>query len=200
MLVPLRVVKLGGSLLAWSGLREALRAWRSRQAPAIDVLVVGGGVAADWIRQADQLHELGDDAAHQLAIQAMQLNARLAEAIWPEALTLTSLEAIRHRSLAPGLWILQPWPALADAEQAKYGAVLPHTWNVTSDSIAAWVAQAADADELVLLKSDLPPDSAIGACAASGYVDRYFPAVTLGIPMTRAVHLRSIDFAEALLR
>ncbi len=200
MATYVRVIKLGGSLLDWPGLREAFRTWRAKQAPAVDLLVVGGGKAADWIREADQLHGLGDDAAHQLAIQAMQLNALLAEALWPEALALTRLDSLRDRTLLPGLWVLQAWPALSDVEQARFASLLPHTWNVTSDSIAAWLAGAINVDELVLLKSSLPPHESIAPCAAAEYVDRYFPAVAVGIPFIRAVDLRSPDHDEQAIR
>lgn len=196
MTVPLRIIKLGGSLLAWPGVREALREWRQRQPQAVDLLVGGGGPAADWIRQADATHRLGDDAAHRLAIQAMQLNAHLAETLWPESLPVASLDSPARRSIPPGLWVFQPWPALADAEQAKYGQPLPHAWHVTSDSIAAWIARATEADELALLKSSLPANSSISACAVAGYVDRYFPAAATDVRRIRAVGLRSANFDE----
>ncbi|MDZ4782749.1 MAG: hypothetical protein SGJ19_21080 [Planctomycetia bacterium] len=195
-----RVIKLGGSLLDWPGLRDALHTWRAKQATAVDVLVVGGGHAADWIRDADRVHGLGNDAAHRLAIQAMQLNAQLAETLWPDALSLTRLDAVRDRTLLPGLLALQAWPALSDAEQSRFGQPLPHSWNVTSDSIAAWVSGAVNADELVLLKSSLPPHETIAQCAVAEYIDRYFPALAVAIPLIRAVDLRSPDYDEQMLR
>ena len=196
MATPVRVLKLGGSLLTWLGLRDALRAWRQRNPYSLDLLIVGGGKAAEWVREADEIHQLGDDAAHQLAIQAMQLNAQLAESLWPEALALTRLDAIQQDHIPSGFWILQPWPLLTDQEQERYGDVLPHSWNVTSDSIAAWVAKAIDAEELVLFKSSLPADTDIRQCAVNAYVDPYFPATAQGVHCIRAVNLRSESFAS----
>jgi aspartokinase-like uncharacterized kinase len=53
---------------------------------------------------------------------------------------------------------------------------LPHTWQVTSDSIAAWTATMLSADELVLLKSvPLPSETTFEQAAHAGLVDEQFP-------------------------
>ena len=59
-----------------------------------------------------------------------------------------------------------------DAEEAAGAEPLPRCWDVTSDSIAAWVAARWPAD-LVLLKSTTPD------AAAEPFVDPYF-AKTVG--------------------
>jgi hypothetical protein len=48
----------------------------------------------------------------------------------------------------------------------RAGDPLPHTWDVTSDSIAAWVAGTIGADRLVVVKSPGAP--------ARDAVDDYF--------------------------
>jgi len=190
----IRVLKLGGSLLGWSGLREALRRWREAKPAACDLLVVGGGAAADWVREADRVHQLGDDVAHWLAIDAMQLNAALAAAIWPEARWCESLH--QRKNTEHGLQLLRPWPALSDAEQGRFGTPLPHSWDVTSDSIAAWVARAIGARELVLLKSSLPRGDSMQMAIDAGYVDRHFATAARGIEAITAVNLRSESLAS----
>jgi hypothetical protein len=42
---------------------------------------------------------------------------------------------------------------LAPSRWMRSADVLPHTWEVTSDSIAAYVAGALDAAQLILIKS-----------------------------------------------
>jgi aspartokinase-like uncharacterized kinase len=88
------------------------------------------------------------------------------------------------------LAILDPLPYLLAAEAATKFTPLPHSWDVTSDSIAARVAAELQA-ELVLLKSTPPPSDDLPAAAASGYVDPYFPTAAAGLQSVRFVNLRS---------
>src|SRR5437868_8610811 len=55
---------------------------------------------------------------------------------------------------------------------------LPHSWDVTSDSIAAHVAIEVNANRLILLKSiDMPNGVSWSDAAANGWVDLYFPTI-----------------------
>jgi aspartokinase-like uncharacterized kinase len=75
----------------------------------------------------------------------------------------TALASQRIPVLAPYVWLRRADP-------------LPHSWEVTSDSIAAWIAHAIGASRLVLVK---PP----GAEPRPDIVDGYFELVrgTLGV-------------------
>jgi hypothetical protein len=62
-------------------------------------------------------------------------------------------------------------------DEARPGA-LPHSWAVTSDSIAARAAVVFNASRLILLKSiDVPPGTSWLEAAANGWVDTHFPIV-----------------------
>ena len=68
---------------------------------------------------------------------------------------------------------------------------LPHSWNVTSDSVAARLAEILDAD-LVLLKSMAPPSNSIRDWASAGYVDPFFPTIIERAKLNvQAVNLKS---------
>ena len=72
---------------------------------------------------------------------------------------------------------------------------------MTTDSIAARMAECWPAEELVLLKScDAGPGTEFADLAECGYVDRHFPTVArrLSIPI-RFVNLRS-DEQSAISR
>ena len=60
-------------------------------------------------------------------------------------------------------------PVLAPSRWLRTADPLPHSWEVTSDSIAAWVAGEIGANHLVLVK---PPG--VGAQASHELVDAYF--------------------------
>lgn len=69
---------------------------------------------------------------------------------------------------------------------------LPRDWTTTSDSIAARLAEALTADELVLLKSTSPPAQSLADLAASGYVDRHFPVAAARLTALRFINLKAL--------
>ena len=70
------VVKIGGSLLAHA--EASTRCWRAVAAAPRRVLIVpGGGPFADAVRDVDAALALGDDAAHWMAVLAMDQYAQL---------------------------------------------------------------------------------------------------------------------------
>ncbi len=124
------VVKFGGSLLdCGPSLVSVLSA-----APRPLLVVPGGGPFADVVRRLDP----DRDAAHWMAIAAMeQVGLYLA------ALGLPETEALRVPD-APS--VLLPYRLLRDRDP------LPHSWRVSSDTIAAWCAAELGCD-LLLAKS-----------------------------------------------
>jgi 5-(aminomethyl)-3-furanmethanol phosphate kinase len=70
---------------------------------------------------------------------------------------------------------------------------LPHTWNVTSDSLAVRAAMVAGAREVVLLKSIDWDGSDWSAGARAGVVDAHFPQALLRAPDLRVrwINLRT---------
>jgi aspartokinase-like uncharacterized kinase len=183
--MPLRVVKVGGSLLEWPLLGGALCAWLAEQPAAMNVLVCGGGTLCDAIRRADAVHHLGEATSHWLCVDALTITAQLLAAILGD---IPVVETVDRSSR--GAVILDPRRLLLEQERRLPGRVLPHNWSVTSDSIAARLAEVLEADELVLLKSADPPPGALEQWAAASYVDSHFPRSAANRTV-RAVNLRS---------
>ncbi|MBI2824981.1 MAG: hypothetical protein HYX69_09885 [Planctomycetia bacterium] len=196
--LPRRVVKLGGSLLDVPGLAGRLRSWLARQEPAETLLIVGGGALADAIREADHHHGLPENVAHWLCIRAMAIQAELVRALLPEAVWLDSVAELAARPVGPRLAITDPWRFLREDEPRALGTRLPESWDVTSDSIAARLAEIVGAAELVLLKSALPSEKSIAELAAAGYVDRFFPQAAAGLECIRYVNFRDAHPPEVL--
>lgn len=158
------VVKIGGGLLAVPGALEAAASAVADLARRCRVVVVpGGGPLADGVRHLDRTVGLSDDAAHWMAILAMdQYGHLLAERI--ERSVLVEEPGGIGAALALGrVAVLAPYRWMRSAD------VLPHSWDATGDSVAAFVAGALDARHLVLLK---PADGDPVAL-----VDRCFPLV-----------------------
>jgi aspartokinase-like uncharacterized kinase len=171
------VLKIGGSLLDWTGLPARLsEACAARGDPPLIVLV-GGGRVADVVRDLDRVHGLGPEPAHHLALRALDLTAQVLAALLPPGLDVVDhpeqCAAVWERSRVP---VLAPRRFLDDIER-RGADPLPHTWDVTTDSIAARVAVHLGASELALWKSaPLPPGADLDAAARLGLVDPAFPA------------------------
>ncbi len=158
------VVKLGGSLFDHPNLGPGLRAYLESLSPNEVLLVPGGGDFAEAVRKLDRLHSLGEEASHWLALESLSLSAAF----------ITRL--IQLPSLRPRVRIADCM-AFAREDEGRPGA-LPHTWDVTADSIAARIAVVRGADRLILLKSiDIPAGTPWTTAAERGWVDRYFPRV-----------------------
>lgn len=188
----LRVIKVGGSLLNWPELPLALDAWLTEQPPAIDVLIAGGGDLVDAIRDASRMFLLDDEAAHWRAIDAMSITCLVLAGILADAKLISAFSELQlsiGRSPCQRI-VFDPNSFLREHERRLPGCLLPHDWSVTSDSIAARVAEVLKADELVLLKSADPPANDATELANRGFVDRYFPAFDRCCFRPRFVNLR----------
>jgi 5-(aminomethyl)-3-furanmethanol phosphate kinase len=184
------VIKVGGSLLDWPALPERLSTYLESQGAEARVLIVGGGKAADVVRELDGVHNLGPRRSHTLALHAMDLTAHLLAALLPTAQVVTRVERLPTLWRGSALPILSPRRFL-DGADARSPDPLPASWDVTSDSIAARVAVYLQAQELVLLKSaPIPPDADRNAAARLGLVDPAFPGVARGLDRIAYVNLR----------
>jgi aspartokinase-like uncharacterized kinase len=153
------VIKIGGALATLPDALERVTAAVSAAATEHQVLVVpGGGPFADAVRGFDDRFGLSPDAAHWMAILAMDQYAYLLADRLENAVVVDQPAEVAA-TVAPGrVTVLAPfcWMRAAD--------VLPHSWQVTSDSIAAFVAGALGAVGLILIKAHTGADA----------VDAYF--------------------------
>ncbi len=188
----IRVVKLGGSLLNWPQFPVAIRTWLSQQSPALNILIAGGGQLAETIRKADRDFGLGEELSHWLCIDAMSINARILAAAIREIPIVRNFSELRKETAIEreAAVVFDAGEFLAEHESRLPGRPLPRDWSVTSDSIAARLAEILSADELVLLKSAGPPAESLTELASGGYVDRYFPIAAAKLPPPRFVNLR----------
>lgn len=164
----MRVVKLGGSLLR----DPLLPAWLDRIARTGRIAVVpGGGAFADAARAAQAHWRVDDLAAHNMAVLGMAQFAHLLHSLEPRLALADSVVGLEAQVAAGRAAIWLPLDLQRDAGDALTN------WDVTSDSLAAWLALRLGADELVLVKScPVPADATPAELAAAGIVDRAFPA------------------------
>ena len=143
----LTVVKLGGGLGRGAG-DEALRGLCAAVGALGErhpLLVVPGGAGfADAVRDADRRFGLSPLASHRMAILGMEQFGWLLSELVPGAERCSDLAELRE--LAG-----RRTPVLLPAGLPLDG--LPASWEVTSDAIAAWVADRVGAGRLVLVKA-----------------------------------------------
>ncbi len=188
--VPLVVHKLGGSLLSLDRLPEIVREIARPRPDRGAVIVVGGGAAADLVRAWDGVHRLGDERAHALALEAMRLNEALLSALLPELRPVRNAKQV-FAAAREGVIGLLCADCFVRWGEAQGHAPLPRSWDVTSDSIAAWAAGILQASELVLLKSaPLPPGATFDDAADAGLVDPRFAELVRPVPRVRWANVR----------
>lgn len=159
------VIKVGGALLSSQPDLAVVVAALEHAAPGRTVLIVpGGGPFADAVRAVDALHTLTEDDAHWMAILGMEQFAVLL------ASRLAGAHLVHRRGEIARAQALGAIPVLAPYRWLREADPLPHSWDVTSDSIAAWVATQVGARRLILIKATAAHDS-------PAIVDRYFDRV-----------------------
>ena len=111
------------------------------------VIVPGGGAFADQVRLSQQRWQFDDITAHGMAILAMQQMALLIKGLKGNFSIARSVSEIRKQLHQQEILIWSPDIVELD------NAAIQATWDITSDSLAAWLAKALSATELILVKS-----------------------------------------------
>jgi 5-(aminomethyl)-3-furanmethanol phosphate kinase len=191
------VVKLGGSTAG----HEELQGWIDVLATARFPLIVvpGGGPFADQVRACQKSLAYSDDAAHAMAILAMdQFGLVIAE---------------RHERLRPcrsGVAIRQSLdagliPVWLPSQMTWDAPDIPRSWDITSDSLAAWFCRKWGAERLLLIKqtNGFLQHINLAGLVRSGIVDPLLPEmlgpeITLRVagPQTLGATLANLPLAD----
>jgi aspartokinase-like uncharacterized kinase len=124
------IVKVGGSL--YNQIPDLIPVIKASKRPLF--LIPGGGPFADLVRRI----QVDNDTAHWMAVSAMEQYG-----LFIASFGISTTDLI---ITPPTTTVFLPYRNLRLTDP------LPHTWDVTSDTIAAWVAHALHLD-LLLLKS-----------------------------------------------
>ncbi len=141
------VIKLGGSLSRSDSLINCLNAVEKNYQNWGAVIVPGGGAFADQVRLAQQHWQFDDGTAHRMAILAMQQMALLFKGLKPDFTIVHTVEAVQYALNRQKTVIWSPDIIELDNASIRAG------WDITSDSLAAWLAKTVSATELILIKS-----------------------------------------------
>jgi aspartokinase-like uncharacterized kinase len=141
------VIKLGGSLSRTEALIDCLNAVEKNYQGRAVVIVPGGGAFADQVRLAQQHWKFDDHSAHRMALLAMQQMALLFKGLKPGFVlghSVAATQALLSRKKVV-IWS----PDIDELDNADIAA----SWDITSDSLSAWLAKTLSASMLILVKS-----------------------------------------------
>jgi aspartokinase-like uncharacterized kinase len=143
----LTIIKLGGSLSRTDSLINCLNAVDKNFRGRAAVIVPGGGAFADQVRLAQQHWQFDDHTAHHMALLAMQQMALMFKGLKPDFVIADTVAAIQAQLDRKQVVIWSP--DISELDNAGIEA----SWDITSDSLAAWLAKTLSATELILIKS-----------------------------------------------
>ena len=163
------VVKIGGSLFSTSGWQHAVQSLIAHESLSNHPVVVlaGGGAVVNGLRAIDETSSLPAPLMHKLALEAMGITAQLL------AVTLKLPLGPQETDASPIVLDIRKQGMIRNTIES-----LPHSWNTTSDSIAAAIA-ATTGSGLLLVKSTPPPTRDVECLASTGWVDRNFPTASI---------------------
>ena len=107
------------------------------------LFVIGGGEFANLIRKYDKEIEFSQDVTHETAIDAMDILAKLLN----DKLAFTEISYTIEE--AKSISDLNKIPIMICSDILKENDPFAHSWDVTSDSIAAYIASLLDAKLLI---------------------------------------------------
>jgi aspartokinase-like uncharacterized kinase len=138
------VVKVGGSLSENPDALKQLCFELSRIAQQFRVVVVpGGGKFADVVREFDAKFGLSSWVAHRMAILAMDKYGLLLGQLIPNSIVCDDLAVAQEAAGSGRVAVFRPSKHLFDADPFE------PSWNVTSDSIAAYLATQLAAPKVI---------------------------------------------------
>ena len=162
------IVKLGGSLSRDARLPHWLRMLAELGGGRV-VVVPGGAAFADAVRAAQDHWGFDDLTAHNMAVLAMAQTAHLLHALEPRLVLVSDEDGIRRAQHAGQAVLWMPLSLLRDAPD------MITSWEVTSDSLALWLARRLNAERLVVVKAcEVKRPHTLQELSAMGLVDRRF--------------------------
>ncbi|GAB7563060.1 hypothetical protein LG202_10990 [Methylobacillus methanolivorans] len=164
------VIKLGGSLLGSSELNLWLDIV-ARHGDGKVLIVPGGGIFADAVRDAQISSGIDDATAHRMAVMAMDQYGVLMTGLSPRLVTAKSELEIAERGWQHRGIVWLPSDMICADES------IPMNWGITSDSLAAYLAAKLNAEHLILVKSSRPDADqqvSLEKLTKEGFVDSAF--------------------------
>lgn len=154
----------------------AFEAWLAAQAPAENLIIVGGGELIDAVRHLDKVRPLDSGEVHWRCIHLLTTTFKIVGDWFPAWQRLDSPGTFA-RCVDFGFSSSQPTLVRVTAfYQPSHNASLPLDWRTTTDAIATLLGNLSSADEVVLLKScDVDASLTVDQLVSQGIIDEAVP-------------------------
>ena len=166
------VVKLGGSLAETGRLKSILSLVSKAERPV--VIVPGGGPYADAVRDSQRALGFSDEAAHDMAILAMNQMGLAMISLDQRLVAAETLKTMRQAGKEGRIAVWLP------AKLCSSDRAIPRDWSITSDGLAARLAERLGGAHVVLVKScTVNPSATAQALGRAGVVDAAFAGIIM---------------------
>ncbi|MFW9936074.1 MAG: hypothetical protein ACFFD5_00345 [Candidatus Thorarchaeota archaeon] len=109
------------------------------------LIIPGGGSLANFVREIYSEFKINDELAHWIAIYSMNYNGKMLKIKFPHLEIVENFDTFKKKKRM--FSILLPY------KEFKRTDPLPHSWNVTSDSIALHCAYKLGLEDCFLIKA-----------------------------------------------
>ena len=181
MKLPIRIVKVGGSLICRDDLPRRLSRWLEDQSPACNIVLFGGGPLVNAMRQVDLCHAFDSQWMHWSCVDLLEKTYEMGTQWFPAWQVIGSQADFRQwrpsrTSNFATYWLINPTSFYHRVQPAE----LPADWRTTSDAIAALLGHLVEAKEVVLIKScEIPPEATSEELVRQEIIDEAF-VTTIG--------------------
>jgi 5-(aminomethyl)-3-furanmethanol phosphate kinase len=143
--MEITVVKVGGSLASnLEKLSVLMETWSELSKKHLIVIVPGGGEFADAVRTADKRFNLSCESSHRMAILGMDQFGILLADLTPNSVEVRTFKDAKDALDRGNLPIFLP------SNMMFLEDPLENSWDVTSDSIALYIAHRLNASKVLL--------------------------------------------------
>ena len=140
------VIKVGGSLALYPEKLKIICSMLNAASKKHSILLVpGGGEFADVVRILDKRFDLSISVSHQMAILGMDQYGLLLSDLIKDSQVINQLEQV------PIAFNLRKLPVFLPSNFMQRNNPLENSWNVTSDSIAVYLANQLHIVKVVLV-------------------------------------------------
>ena len=149
------VIQIGGNLADWVAMADWLTLAGRLAAKAPTVIVPTGGPFAETVHEAEDMWRLPPAIVRRMVLLGMDSHALLLHGIRSDIATAPDFNAIWANAAAGRASVWMPGGLVRERPD------LVDDWDMSSDSLAAWLAVELRAERLILVKSGACPCHAV---------------------------------------